>query len=1068
LAGVAAPRTTFVQLRIVDDALEAEPTSQYEGDFWGLYLATEQEDGRFLEEHDLPDSNFYKMEGGSGELNNLGPYGPTDKSDLNGVLNNYTGASDAWWRGNWNLPNYYSYQAIVQAIHHFDISDNKNYFYFTNSNTGRWEIMPWDLDLAWAHNMYRSDVNGAGVDRLAERILNPYKEGGVGLQTGTGVMRLSGTRPVFEIEFRNRLREIRDLLFNSDQAFALIDEFAQLLGYPSATPGLLEADRAQWDYNPKMADGAYTPNLGKAGQGRFYQFPLESGTNAALRGSFAATVQIMKNYVNIRASLLDELAYDPSIPSPSSVTYIGPAGYPLNRLQFRSSAYVGTQTFAAMKWRIAEFTDTAAAAYDPAEPRAYEVTPAWESADLIAFSSDVNIPVEAVRVGHAYRVRVRMQDTTGRWSAWSAPAQFVVGPPDQAAAMLSYLRFTELMYQPPAGADYEFIELHNASTNLTLDLAGAKFTSGVDFTFPAGTTIPPGGYRLVVGTTNLAAFRAYYGLDPTVAISGPYGGSLNNGGEQLTLKTAAGGTEITAFLYADGMGSTAGRGWPVAAAGAGHSLVPLDRASSGQASGALDYPGNWRASTHLKGSPGRADPSAPLVSVVINEIAAHTDYYDPARPEYDSNDWLELYNAGTTDLTLAAWYLSDDPLDLRKWQIPAVTLSAHARLSFDEISGFHAPITSGFGLNKAGEQVLLAYLPGNAGDRVVDAVRFEGQENGVAWGRYPDGAWLGDTLNRTRDAANTAPLRSVVINEIMYCPPSADGITDNLNDEYLELWNPTSQAVDLFTTNGAWRIEGGVRYTFPPQTVLPAGATLVLVNFDPADAIAVARFRQVYGLTNTVVTFLGPYAGKLSNRSDRLGLERPQAPDLPGDSYSWVILDEVIYGNQNPWPSAARIGGAALQRLAVAGNGNDPDNWSAVAPTPGTAGSSDSDADGLPDAWEAQYQLDPRDPTDAPLDPDADGLTNLQEYRAGTNPQDANSVLRFEAVDTRNNEVMLRFWAVAGHAYTVLYREDPCEGPWIGLRNIDASSTNTLRTVSDELPPSRPSRSYRLVTPAVP
>ena len=54
-----------------------------------MYLAIEQEDGRFLDEHDLPDGNFYKMEGGSGELNNLGPLGPTDKSDLNSFLNTY-------------------------------------------------------------------------------------------------------------------------------------------------------------------------------------------------------------------------------------------------------------------------------------------------------------------------------------------------------------------------------------------------------------------------------------------------------------------------------------------------------------------------------------------------------------------------------------------------------------------------------------------------------------------------------------------------------------------------------------------------------------------------------------------------------------------------------------------------------------------------------------------------------------------------------------------------------------------------------------------------------------------
>ena len=42
------------------------------------------------------------------------------------------------------------------------------------------------------------------------------------------------------------------------------------------------------------------------------------------------------------------------------------------------------------------------------------------------------------------------------------------------------------------------------------------------------------------------------------------------------------------------------------------------------------------------GSPGTADPE-PARGVVINEIGAHTDTGQP--PPYDSDDWIELYNA---------------------------------------------------------------------------------------------------------------------------------------------------------------------------------------------------------------------------------------------------------------------------------------------------------------------------------------------------------------------------------------------------------------------------------------
>ena len=46
----------------------------------------------------------------------------------------------------------------------------------------------------------------------------------------------------------------------------------------------------------------------------------------------------------------------------------------------------------------------------------------------------------------------------------------------------------------------------------------------------------------------------------------------------------------------------------------------------------------------------------------------------------------------------------------------------------------------------------------------------------------------------------------------------------------------------------------------------------------------------------------------------------------------------------------------------------------------------DDDGDGMPDAWEETFGLDPLDPADAALDPDADGIPNLEEYRAGTHP----------------------------------------------------------------------------------
>jgi hypothetical protein len=46
----------------------------------------------------------------------------------------------------------------------------------------------------------------------------------------------------------------------------------------------------------------------------------------------------------------------------------------------------------------------------------------------------------------------------------------------------------------------------------------------------------------------------------------------------------------------------------------------------------------------------------------------------------------------------------------------------------------------------------------------------------------------------------------------------------------------------------------------------------------------------------------------------------------------------------------------------------------------------DSDHDGMPDRWERQHGLDPRDTNDGAKDRDGDGYTNVEEYLNGTTP----------------------------------------------------------------------------------
>jgi len=60
----------------------------------------------------------------------------------------------------------------------------------------------------------------------------------------------------------------------------------------------------------------------------------------------------------------------------------------------------------------------------------------------------------------------------------------------------------------------------------------------------------------------------------------------------------------------------------------------------------------------------------------------------------------------------------------------------------------------------------------------------------------------------------------------------------------------------------------------------------------------------------------------------------------------------------------------------------------------------DSDGDGMPDAWELLYGLNPDNPSDSSLDPDDDGISNLEEYNEGTSPNTSNIETPDDGSDT--------------------------------------------------------------------
>ena len=462
----------------------------------------------------------------------------------------------------------------------------------------------------------------------------------------------------------------------------------------------------------------------------------------------------------------------------------------------------------------------------------------------------------------------------GQWSA-------LVEHSFQAGRAGTPLRFTEIMYNPLGGSEYEFVELHNSGT-FDVSLGWHRF-DGIDFTFAGDAVIGPGEFLVLASDNDPDAFKLRY---PGLAVAGWYRGSLSNNGERLALLDAR-WRRVVEVDFSDG------GAWPSLADGDGHSLELIDLlADPGAAS-------NWRDSAAKAGSPGEIGASAAGSLLIINEVHVQS----PLSPEAD---FVELRNLGQVAVDLSGWTLRDG--DGNTFGFPDGTALGQAGLlgvwcGEGEGDGLRA----GFGLGQAGDSVALFDANGSR----VDAMTFGAVDSSIV--RTANG-WTTakPTFGKLNQPTQPAALTNLVINEWLADP--AEGGRD-----WLELYNPDANA-PAFITGLHIRVDQQIDGLHRIATIPPRGHMRVWFDTRPGPG-HVDLSLPADGATITLITSEGVEFATMKYARQRNGVSEGRRPD--GSSGTVKFTKGATPGAPNIVPSYD------VPRLneVLAFNRNGPSDW---------------------------------------------------------------------------------------------------------------------------------------------
>ena len=329
----------------------------------------------------------------------------------------------------------------------------------------------------------------------------------------------------------------------------------------------------------------------------------------------------------------------------------------------------------------------------------------------------------------------------------------------------------------PANGGTDVIELKNV-TGAAINIAGWGLSDDLlnpsRYVFPAGTSIPAGGYLLV-----------YCDALVTLPTDLHTGFGLDSGGQRLILTNAGAIKDYVAF-------GPQARGLSLGRIADGTGAFTLCTPTLGATNGAVLSLGS---TANLRMNEWMAQP-------------AHGD------------DWFEIYNNDSLPVDISGLWLSDLPGTPKITQIPPFSyIAAKGFADFQADGQNDGGNHANFKLSAGGDNLVLSNTAGTA---TLDTLAITSGGSNISRGRFPNGSATIANFPFTDSRGESNWLQTpVVINEAL--TNSVLPLTDEI-----ELYNPTATAVDI---SGWWLSDDASapqKYAFPNGSTIAAGGFLTV------------------------------------------------------------------------------------------------------------------------------------------------------------------------------------------------------------------------------------------------